>query len=253
MNTRVFALSALLAAFAPAQASVSLANLANLSYTQTFDTLGSGLPEGWSLYRGSTVVTSYGSSTGTTTTGGFYSFGSAGSTDRALGSLSSNASGGGAMVLSLLNDTGHALSGLSLSYDGEQWRTGGYNGQGSSVAQYLTLEYGFGDSYGSVSSWTDLKASFASPVYGGAAGAVNGNVQGLVADISASLALDWASGQTLWLRWVDLNDANNDHALAIDNLSISMASVSTVPEPGSSALLLAGLGAMGFVARRRAA
>ena len=61
--------------------------------------------------------------------------------------------------------------------------------------------------------------------------------------------MGWAAGDTLWVRWIERNDAGNDHGLAVDDLSLS---VSAVPEPGALALMLAGLAAVGFVARRRA-
>ncbi len=35
--------------------------------------------------------------------------------------------------------------------------------------------------------------------------------------------LAWTSGETLWLRWIELNDAGNDHGLALDNFSLSWA------------------------------
>ena len=63
------------------------------------------------------------------------------------------------------------------------------------------------------------------------------------------LTTNWAAGDTLWVRWVEKNDAGNDHGLAIDNLSIQ--TVSAVPEPGTYAMLLAGLGVVGIAARRR--
>ena len=256
MNARVFALSALLVALMPAQAAVSVSNLTNSTYTQTFDTLassgstGTALPAGWELYRvvGSSApvaVSSYSVGTGSGTTGAIYSYGAAGSSDRALGALASNSFGGGVMALSLLNDTGHALAGLSLSYDGEQWRSA----SGAGV-QSLVLEYGFGDTYGAVSSWSSLGADFASPVTLGTSSLYgSGNTTGLVSGITGGATLSWANGQTLWLRWVDANDSGSDHGLAIDNLSVSITSA--VPEPSSYAMLLAGLGTVGFVARRR--
>jgi hypothetical protein len=57
----------------------------------------------------------------------------------------------------------------------------------------------------------------------------------------------------LWVRWVERNDLSNDHALAIDNLTFSVAAgvaPSAAPEPGSLVLLLAGLTPLGFAGRR---
>jgi hypothetical protein len=54
----------------------------------------------------------------------------------------------------------------------------------------------------------------------------------------------------LWVRWIERNDVGNDHGLAIDDFSLS-AAVAAVPEPQSWALMLGGLAALGFIARRR--
>ena len=72
---------------------------------------------------------------------------------------------------------------------------------------------------------------------------------GAVLGLAWGVATTWAAGDTLWLRWVERNDIGNDHGLAIDDLSFS---VTAVPEPGTLALMLAGLAAVAFVARRRA-
>ncbi|MCZ8077535.1 MAG: FxDxF family PEP-CTERM protein, partial [Paucibacter sp.] len=74
---------------------------------------------------------------------------------------------------------------------------------------------------------------------------------GLPSGRGGDVTAAWAAGETLWVRWVEKNDAGNDHGLAIDNLSIQ--TVSAVPEPGTYAMLLAGLGCVGFIARRRKA
>jgi hypothetical protein len=66
--------------------------------------------------------------------------------------------------------------------------------------------------------------------------------------VGGTVTTSWAAGQTLWVRWVENNDVANDHGLAIDNFSLS---VTAVPEADSWAMLLAGLGLIGFIGRRR--
>ena len=234
------------------------------SYSQTFDSLASAgaanvwaddstLP-GWSLLNstGASVPT-YG--TDTSSTGAFRAFGDTGSGERALGSV---ASGGvyfgsppsgavaGWIAVAFSNGTGAALNGFTLNFNGEQWRNGG-----NTNAQTMVLEYGYGASFGTVASWAAPGGSFdfTSPVIGATAAAVPGNSAGLVSGLGSSVATTWAAGDTLWLRWVERNDIGNDHGLAIDDLSFS---VTAVPEPGTLALMLAGLAAVAFVARRRA-
>jgi hypothetical protein len=249
----------------PAQAAISVSS-PNFTYAQNFDSLttttGTAVPwandstlAGWSLFAGTgAAVATYGADAGTSATGSFRSFGAAGATERALGAL---ASGGtvfgspapgavaGYVAVALSNDTGSALSGFTLNFNGEQWRNGG-----NTSTHNFNMQYGFGSTFNSVVMWTGPGGSFnfASPVVGATAGAVDGNAAGLVSGLGGAVSTTWAPGDTLWVRWMDVNDAANDHGMAIDNVSFS---VSAVPEAHSATLLLAGLMAMGFVALRR--
>jgi hypothetical protein len=267
MSKTLLAAAALLSA-ASAQA-ISVPSSA-FTYTQNFDTLtqsttattwtnDSTLP-GWSLFiaSGAAAPTILGG-TGSSTTGSFFSFGAASAPDRALGGLGSGgtyfgspAAGAlaGWIAVSFSNDTGAALSGFTIGFDGEQWRDGGAT---TPAAQSMVLQYGFGSTFAGVGTWVTPGGSFnwSSPVFTNTASgaAIDGNVAGKVTGVGGSVATSWAAGATLWVRWVENNDQGNDHGLAIDNLSFS---VSAVPEPGSVALLLAGLAAVAFVARRRA-
>lgn len=145
------------------------------------------------------------------------------------------------------------MGGFTIGFDGEQWRNGGPTTTGGPVfAQPMVFEYGFGASFGAVSNWVSPGGGFdwTSPVFSGTAGAVDGNTTGRVAGVGGTVATSWASGDTLWVRWTERNDFGNDHALAIDNLSLT---VTPVPEPETYAMLLAGLAVLGGVARRRRA
>ncbi|TXI20733.1 MAG: PEP-CTERM sorting domain-containing protein [Roseateles sp.] len=261
MTPKLLLASAALATALSAQASVTLSD-ATTTYTQNFDSLASSGASiawvddstlaGWSLVAAAPVTT-YNTGNGSNgSTAGFFSFGATGSAERALGAVVTNgfAGNGGTVysVLSLTNGSGAAFSGFTLKYDGEQWRN-----NGNAAAQSLVVQYAFGASYASIASgdWVTAGSAFnfTSPVIGATAAIVDGNVAGKVANIGGSVTTDWSAGSTLWIRWADLNDSGNDHLLAIDNVSVS--AVSAVPEPGAYAMLLAGLGAVGFVARRR--
>ena len=257
MIKRLIAVAAVVAL--PAHAAIEITT-AQPTYSQSFDSLaasGSANPwandstlPGWSLInsQGATVPT-YAADTGSSNAGFFKSFGLDG--DRALGGVGSGgtyfgspASGAvaGWIAVAFHNGTGAALDGFNLAFDGEQWRNGG-----NTSAQTMNLEYGFGPSFDLV-TWTAAGSAFAftSPVIGATAAAVNGNVEGLVANLQGSIATSWAVNDTLWLRWVERNDVGNDHGLAIDNLRFG---VSAVPEPGALALLLAGFAVIGRRAR----
>ncbi len=267
----VLALGALVAAFATntAHAAIGVTS-SSFAYTQSFDSLASSGAAtawandstlvGWSLYTGAgNTVPTYLPGDGAGNTGSFYSFGAGGSTDRALGGVASGgtyfgspASGAvaGYIAVAFQNTTGASLDGFNLNFAGEQWRNGG-----NTSAQAMVLEYGFGNSFAAVTSWAAPGGSFnwSSPVTGATAAAVVGNGAGWVSAVGGTVTgLNWADSSTLWVRWTERNDVGNDHGLAIDNLSFSVVAA-PIPEPGSYAMLLAGLAVVGAAARRRRA
>jgi hypothetical protein len=255
------ATAAALLASTPALATVSLTDTS--AYSQSFDALttsttatpwanNASLP-GWYLFISTlSDAPTIAADAGGSNAGTFRSHGASGSADRALGSVASGgsyfgspASGAvaGYIAVGFTNNTGLVLDSFTLAYAGEQWRNGG-----NTNAQSLALEWGFGSFFGTA-SYNSSDFGFTSPVTGASAAAVDGNSTGRVDGLGGSIVgLSWAPGETLWLRWTDRNDVGNDHGLAIDDFSFS---VTAVPEPGALALMLAGLGAIGFVARRR--
>ncbi len=265
MNKSLFAAAAMLLSVS-AQAAIGLGSPA-ATYSQNFDTLAStagawandSTLAGWSLFnRNGAAITALAAGTGSSNAGSFYSFGAAGNSERALGGVASGgayfgspAAGAlaGTMAVAFSNDTGSALAGFTLGFDGEQWRDGG---SATPAAQTMSLQYGFGSDFATV-TWQTPGGSFnfSSPVFTntGSGAAVDGNTAGLVAGLGGSISTLWAPGETLWVRWIEDNNFGNDHGLAIDNLSFS---VTAVPEPGTTGLLLAGLAVVGLLARRRA-
>jgi uncharacterized protein len=218
-------------------------NFNGATYTQNFNTLANAGTNidwandstiaGWSLFdKNGAVIPTYNADTGSSNTGNFYSYGTTGSTDRALGGLASGGayfgspatgSVAGLIALALKNTTGSTINSINLSFNGEQWRNGG-----NATAQSMVLENGFGSTFGTVGAWNNPGVGFSSPVVGTTAAAIDGNVAGRVA-VSSTLNLNWANNDTLWFRWIDNNDAGNDHGLAIDDLSISTTTTTSLP------------------------
>lgn len=264
MNRSLIATAAL-AAVLPAHADISVPT-SSFTYSENFDTLttsttaqawvNDGTLPGWSLLvsTGAAAAT-IAADTGASNAGTFRSYGSSGSTERALGVVASGGAYFGSpasnaiadfTVLALRNDSGTTLDNFTLAYEGEQWRNGG-----NTSTQSLALQYGFGSSYATVAGWSTPGGTFdfVSPVVGATAAAVDGNVAGKVTGLGGSVSgITWLAGESLFIRWVDLNDVGNDHGLGIDNVTVS---TTAVPEPGALGLLMAGLGFVGFVARRR--
>jgi hypothetical protein len=239
--------------FAGAANADLMVDATNYTYTQNFNTLAfsgnnnawtnDSTLEGWSLFNKSPsdpAITTYNAGTGSDNTGNFYSFGATSSSERALGGVGSGgsyfkspASGAvaGWIAVAFTNNTGSILNGFSVGFDGEQWRDGG-----NTTPQSMVLEYGYGNTFADVSVWTAPGGSFdwTSPVATDTAGAIDGNSEGLVTGLGGSIATDWNADETLWIRWIENNDAGNDHGLAIDNFDFN---VSPVPVPAAVWLL----------------
>lgn len=229
------------------------------SYLEDFDTLvtsGASQPwandstlGGWSLFQGGgAAITTYNAGNGGTlasgANGNFYSFGTGTATDRALGGTGSGgayfggpASGAvaGYIALELKNNSGSTYSSFTLEFAGEQWRNGG-----NTTAQKMVLEYGFRATFGAV-SWTPGGASFdfTSPIHAATTAALDGNATGnRTTGLGGTISSTWNSGDTLWIRWIENNDAGNDHGLAIDDFSITATAVPETAEWG----MISGIG-----------
>jgi uncharacterized repeat protein (TIGR01451 family) len=210
--------------------SISLTAL-GVSYSQDFNTLPSTGSASW--VNDTTILGWYTARTGTGTTivadtgssnaGNLYSYGSTSSTDRALGSVGSGNAAAGNFFwgVRLKNSTGSTINSLDISYTGEQWRNS------AAGAQTVSFSYFTGASItGSLADFqatgTNVTAlNFTSPITGGTAGAINGNIASNRTVISSTITgLNIADGQEILLRWSDPDHIGNDHGLAIDDFSV---------------------------------
>lgn len=199
-------------------------------YSQNFDSLidsGSAswandatIP-GWYTARTGTG-TSIVASTGSSNAGNLYSFGLAGSSDRALGSIGSGNAAAGDFYwgVRLVNDTNQTITGLDISYIGEQWRFSGAN-----AAQTVDFSYQIGAQNLTSGNWINFDPlDFTSPVTSGTTGALNGNADANRTFKSATLTnLVLEAEQEIWLRWFDPDHSGADHGLAIDNFTVAIS------------------------------
>jgi hypothetical protein len=212
------------AALTTGSGSVSLTALGT-SVTENFNTLAttgpaSALPTGWFFDETNTNGnTTYSAGTGSGTAGDTYSFGAAGNTERAFGTLRSNSltpSVGAAFT----NNTGTTITKLDVRYTGEQWRIGVSS---RNAADHLDFQYSTTATSIASGSFIGIPAlNFISPIVNGTAGALDGNnplnrtvVSGSITGISV------ANGATVFIRWLDFDIPSSDDGLAIDDFSIT--------------------------------
>ena len=139
------------------------------TYSQNFDTLSNtagsttntALPTGWQLTEsggGARDNEQYAVDTGGSNTGDTYSYGSAGSTERAFGSLRSGT------LISIFgacftNNTGGTISSLAIGYTGEEWRLGT-----AARADSLGFEYSLNATSLTTGAWTSVATlNFSTP------------------------------------------------------------------------------------------
>jgi hypothetical protein len=228
-------------------------SLANTGSDITF-TDDSTLP-GWTAYSGDTLYTgtgpfaftlgstnpdanAYDADAGGTGTGELYSYGSAGSTERAFGSVASGTPDDFFIAAHITNDTGNALSSLEISYRGEQWRRGN---NATQRAETLLFFYRIGGSaFDATGTWVSHSAlDFVSPnISATTASALDGNATGNFTNLNSSISVSVPAGSSIWLAWVDPDNSGTDHGMALDDFSFS---ATQVPEPSSAILGLLAL------------
>ena len=203
------------------------------SYTQNFDSLGSAsanwinnttLP-GWYSSKGNGDSTNYLADAGTSTTGGIHSYGVSGVSniaDRALGSIGAS-SITYTYGIRFINNTAANQTNISVSCLGEQWRSG-------TTANIQTLSFSYAVSITpitnahSAASWINFaQLSFISPNLSSLTNAIDGNASTNRQIFTSAIlpGVSVAPGQELFLRWLDVDDAGFDNALAIDDLTVT--------------------------------
>jgi hypothetical protein len=218
----------------------------NTLSTTAGSTTNSLLPTGWFIAEGGGGARDneqYAVDSGASTTGDTYSYGAAGTFDRALGGLQS-----GTLIprfgVALLNNMAGTIASLDIGYTGEHWRVGT-----SGRADRLDFQFSLDASDLTTGTWTDFDALDFTSSARAATGALDGNQAANRTLLSASLSgLSVGQGTTLWLRWSDQNATGADDGLAIDDFSVTPRAA--IPEPSTYAALLAAL-CLGVAAWRR--
>jgi hypothetical protein len=172
------------------------------------------------------------------------------STDRALISLIRGANEISFGVV--FQVSGAAVSGVNVSYQGEQWFR-------ALNANTLEFQYKILSSYNpstflinDETGWTDFNALDFTALKTGAGQTINGNYSGAEfgpnnATLSGSISLAASDGQYIAFRWRQVDQFGG---IAQSGLGVDDFSATFVPEPSTYALLV-GLATLGLVIRRR--
>jgi predicted extracellular nuclease len=210
---------------------------------QTFDSLvGTPLPavpEGWYLSETGTGAAAdglYVLGTGSSNSGGAYSFGTS-NADRALGSLGSGSVTPIHYGAKLTNTGSGPITTLAISFNGEMWR------RGPGTNDRLTFSYStnatniLADTFTPVPALDFVSPGAACPTVGGtASGATNGNTGACTVTIVGNLSgININPGSSVWIRWTDVDSAGSDDALAIDEVRITATFSSDPTPPNTSA------------------
>ena len=169
------------------------------------------------------TVSGYTASTGSSSGVSVYSFGSSGSSDRALGNVASSGplnSTRFTYELLFTNGPSFIQSNITVSYVGEQWRKSGTTSPHKLQFYYRVFPGGKGGSI----AVTNL--SFTSPVNTSGAAALNGN-SSANRHVFSNIPLSGAivkPGESLFLMWVEAEDSGAGHGLAIDDVSVNWSS-----------------------------
>lgn len=206
----------------------------NSHYSQSFDALpvantdiwksGAYYFPGWTIQR--TVADSLiEANTGSGNTGGLFSYGSAASKDRALGSISSLKKGEFAYGLLLVNNTETTIQALDVSYIGEQWRISNSTAGEHRITFWYAISgdrTSFNLSPASDKGWTQVpNLTFSSPFYYTTGKALDGNAAANRRYVSQTISVNIPAGHFIMLRWKDSDELEADHGLAIDDVSLT--------------------------------
>jgi DNA/RNA endonuclease YhcR with UshA esterase domain len=232
------ALLATLGLFGTAAQAQTPVNFTGAAYSENFDGFtpaGTTYPNGWTGIRlaGSgaanatltPTVLADNSNSGTVYNAG-PNAGATADTDRAIGSLAS-ASTFPAFGAVFSNQSGAAITQLTLGGRAEQWRTS----SNATINESLVFEYSLDATSLSTGTWTAVSALDIQELATAAttAGPLNGNDAANSATLTASVALNWPANTTMWVRWKDTDNPGSDALLALDNFTLSTGTAPATP------------------------
>lgn len=184
---------------------------------------------GWQFWMmaGSNTNASFAPGTGTSTGNGVYSLGNSGSSERALGTLSSS-TGIYAFGLILTNQTGNLLNSFTISFTAEQWRKGGSTNPNTWTFRYKT---GYISDLNEDSLREENHLNFGSVNTSSSGSSLNGNLPVNQQTVSFTVSgINWRNGEQLLVRWDDADETGSDDIMAMDDFAFSASLQSSKPQ-----------------------
>jgi hypothetical protein len=235
---KLFLLLAVVACSTYTDAQVSINN-SNFLYGQDFNALGTqtniGYPmnlNNWQLFEfgtGGYVNNQYRGGNGNDPSAEVYSFGQAGSTERALGSVAKGTPGSleAHYGVSFINNTGSTINAFHVGFKQEQWRVGDASTLPDTVRFYYSTN---ATSVGDLgATWTEVAAlrMTSSVTDSNTSGsALNGNLYS--SNKFAVIGVTIAAGGTIRVKFVDRDNPGEDDGLAVDNFYAHIGSCQTI-------------------------
>lgn len=205
------------------------------SYSQDFNTLANSgtsgtTPIGWVFSEsGANANTTYAAGDGSSNSGNTYSFGTGTAADRAFGAVRS-----GSLVPTLgalfVNNTGAAVTSLTITYTGEQWRLG-------TTGRNDRLDFQYSLNNNSITTGTFVHADgldFIAPIGAGAVGALDGNASANRVTITYTInGINIPNGQNFSIRWTDFDVSGAEDGLGIDDFTMTLGCTPPTNQPTS--------------------
>jgi hypothetical protein len=201
--------------------------LSGFSFSENFNNMAttgsnnskSSLPSEFSFVEdGSSGNLTYSADTGAGSAAETYSYGSTGSSDRALGEITSGTVQS-TIGACFVNNTNHAITSLVIGYAGEQWR----RGQNGGPVDKLDFQYSTNSSSLTSGTYIDVDDLDFTSLTTATLGAKNGNNAANRTVFPPTAVTPSAPIQpeaTFYIRWVPLNISGANDGLAIDDFSI---------------------------------
>lgn len=197
----------------------------NFNYSQNFNTLantGTNLPwtnnstiPGW--FSTESTYNPDDGSIGVPHKDSLLSLGSAGSTDRALGDAITGRGSPISYGIEFVNNSGHTITQITISYYGEQWYSGG------TTPNTLTFSYLINGTSITSGTWkTVSQLNFNSPNNSGSFTNIDGNNSLNRTSISYALPITLNQGDNVWLKWTDTDEPGTDDILSIDDFNFTI-------------------------------